>query len=151
MARHRRTGSPACLVLLDLDHFKRINDQHGHAAGDNVLRARAVLLRSALRDVDTVARWGGEEFLILMPDTPLREGLQACERLRRAIEAQEVPVAGQNLQGTASFGLTLIEARDALPSAVSRADAALYRSKQGGRNRVSADGDGAPDLPPGPA
>jgi len=136
-ARKRRNRSSACLVILDMDHFKRINDGYGHAAGDLVLMQTSRILRQALRDVDTVARWGGEEFVLLMPDTPPGPALLVTERIREALASSTVVYEGSEIRCTASFGLTELQDADTINQAVSRADQALYQSKQQGRNRVT--------------
>lgn len=126
---------PASLsvALLDVDHFKPVNDQYGHAVGDRVLQQLAQLLSSQLRGRDLAARIGGEEFALLMPDTSHAEASVAMDRLRRAIEIypwQPVPI-------TVSIGLTSFRAGDTQDSLMARADAALYSAKHQGRNRVA--------------
>lgn len=135
MQRSERSAQPFCVAVLDLDHFKRVNDLHGHRAGDAVLQAFARLAQRELRQVDRMARWGGEEFLVLMPCVDVDEGLAAIERLRLAAE-----VDGLHPQGlcriTVSAGLTSWQSGDGIGSVFERADQALYRAKQQGRNRV---------------
>jgi diguanylate cyclase (GGDEF)-like protein len=139
LSRYRALAAPpeASLIYLDLDHFKRLNDSLGHAAGDAALRHVAGLLQAAVRDSDLPARIGGEEFAVWMPHTPIGQGLEVAERIRRAIEATTwrwngtpYPLAGSC--GVAGFPESVGDF-DNLRSA---ADAALYRAKQGGRNRV---------------
>ena len=138
LRRARRSQAPTSLIIFDLDHFKQINDQHGHLCGDAVLAAVGAKMRGALRSSDVKCRYGGEEFLVLLPDTPLAGAKHVAESLRREI-ADNMPVGwkGGSLQVTASFGVTA-----ALPSEVDlhafigRADAALYRAKEQGRNCV---------------
>ncbi|WP_158568070.1 MULTISPECIES: ligand-binding sensor domain-containing diguanylate cyclase [unclassified Duganella] len=135
---------PFLVVLLDLDHFKRINDTYGHLAGDRVLREVVARLGSAVRSSDLVGRYGGEEFLLLLPELDRARGVAQVERLRRAIEAAPVPIDdGQTIDVTASFGVA--EFDPARPSVslelIGRADAALYRAKAQGRNRVLFDAD----------
>ena len=137
MARLRRSGGEACLLLTDLDHFKAINDSLGHGVGDRVLVAFSRILKSGVRDVDTLARWGGEEFLLLMPDTPLDVALLVAERLRTSIHAARLDEELGDSPVTASFGLTQVQPTDSLSQAVARADQAMYRSKSSGRNRIS--------------
>lgn len=123
-------------VLADIDHFKQINDQHGHAAGDAVLVHVSEVLRQAVREQDAVARWGGEEFLILMPGADLATARTVAERLRREVAAIAVPADGQTLHVSMTLGVSRLHADDTLDDAVHRADQALYRGKVGGRNRV---------------
>jgi len=141
----RRSKLPLVCLLLDVDHFKRINDSHGHPAGDAVLRYVARLIRAQLRGSDVVARYGGEEFILLLPATPLPPALEIAERIRRVIAAQSMPVpVAEPLRITVSIGASLLPAAgegDAAVSAaalVQRADQALYAAKQGGRNKVLA-------------
>jgi diguanylate cyclase (GGDEF)-like protein len=123
----------ASLVLFDIDHFKRINDRHGHPAGDAVLIEVGRRCSTQLRADDIFARWGGEEFLVVLPGIALAEGAARAERLRAAIGAEPIGAAGWV---TASFGVTAIRVGDTLAEVVQRADEALYRAKANGRNRV---------------
>lgn len=149
IAAQRRHHEAATLILLDLDHFKAINDHHGHQVGDAVLRLTAKTLKSLLREADLLARWGGEEFLILMPRTGVEEGAKAAERLRMALEnacilpspsidpcADPTEHLPPDLRFSASFGVAEMHAGLTLDTALSRADQALYAAKAGGRNRV---------------
>lgn len=139
VARARRYALPLSLMMVDVDHFKRVNDTHGHQAGDEVLRSLGVLLQGRTRETDIVARYGGEEVAVLLPNTAVENARLLAERLRAAIEQNSVTSpAGRPLQCTASFGLTgyTTEGFDA-PEMVRRADAALYRAKNDGRNRVA--------------
>ncbi|MBH1988013.1 MAG: GGDEF domain-containing protein [Burkholderiales bacterium] len=137
-----RGGRPLAILLGDIDHFKRINDAHGHAAGDTVLRAVARVLRDGVREVDHVARWGGEEFLVLLPATDVQEAMRVADRLRGAVEA--LPELGElrEFAGLAGLGLTLtlgvasLRPGETVEQALVRADRALYDGKQAGRNRV---------------
>ena len=139
-ARFIRTGETATLALCDLDHFKEINDLHGHAAGDKVLSVAAGRLAENVRAYDQVFRYGGEEFLILLPDTEPATALAVLERLRKRLAAMPVPIGnGASVMVTASFGLARIGPDEPVEAAVERADAALYRAKKAGRNRVEAD------------
>lgn len=138
LARIQRFERPAALLMLDLDYFKRINDTHGHAAGDAVLVAFADTVRSALRKVDYLGRMGGEEFAVLLPGSNLADAGQLAERLRSHTQARTVSVGGQDIEVTVSIGVALMRAEDGSPDAVmARADAALYRAKASGRNRVA--------------
>ncbi|WP_252270940.1 GGDEF domain-containing protein [Pseudomonas subflava] len=125
------------LALIDLDHFKRINDMHGHAAGDRVLQTFAAVARACLRDGDVLARYGGEEFVLLLPNTDADQFTSCCERLREAFASAE-PVGMQVSNLSLSAGMTLLSEGDDLDEALQRADQALYRAKRGGRNRCDA-------------
>ncbi|MDP1733593.1 MAG: diguanylate cyclase [Sulfuritalea sp.] len=139
--RQARLGLPLTLVMVDIDHFKRVNDTWGHIVGDVCLKAVAKVLAGNLRTIDLVARFGGEEFLILLSDANLKEGTLVAEKLRRALEGTviETGLAAQPaLRITASFGLTtLLPSEDlSLEAVIERADGAVYAAKHGGRNRV---------------
>lgn len=140
VTRTRRYGRPFCLVLIDIDFFKNVNDTHGHDAGDEAIRYLADTLQAATRGIDTAARVGGEEFAVILPETDYAHGLEAAERLRTAISEMQIPVVGSI---TASFGLAEfpLSARDGR-DLYAVADAALYAAKRGGRNRIS----GAPEI-----
>ncbi|AKS43184.1 diguanylate cyclase [Wenzhouxiangella marina] len=137
--RRQRMDSPLSLAILDVDHFKAINDRAGHLVGDEVLRQLARLLEGAVRETDLLARIGGEEFAVLMPDSGLAPARSICERLRSAVERAEFAVAAGSGIGTvtvsiglAEWGAGMNEASDLLRAA----DAELYRAKREGRNRV---------------
>jgi two-component system cell cycle response regulator len=135
IAGARRHGRELCAVLADIDRFKAVNDLHGHAAGDAVLRAVALRLAGGLRDEDTAARWGGEEFLLLLPDAA--EAGMVAERLRAAVAADPVRIDDTlSIPVTASFGWAAWTASESPETLVARADAALYAAKNGGRDRV---------------
>jgi diguanylate cyclase (GGDEF)-like protein len=141
----QRYGRPAALVMIDLDHFKRLNDTFGHSFGDRVLRALAGVLRQTARETDIAFRYGGEEFAVLLTETSLEQGLRAAERIRAAIAAIDLDCDGAGVQVTASLGIaatTQWPDTDALtpPQLVSAADGALYQAKHGGRNQVAAAG-----------
>lgn len=125
------------LALIDLDHFKRVNDCHGHATGDLVLRDFARVARLCLRDGDILARYGGEEFVVLLPNTEARQFHACCERLRQAF-ADSGSSGLPREQLSLSVGMTLLRDGDALDAALQRADQALYRAKRNGRNRCEA-------------
>lgn len=134
-----RVGHQSGLALIDLDHFKRINDRHGHATGDRVLQTFASVARSCLREGDILARYGGEEFVLLLPSTDADQFSACCERLREAFaNAQPLDVQLQAGQLSLSVGLTLLNAGDDLDESLQRADEALYRAKNSGRNRCEA-------------
>ncbi|MEH3146551.1 MAG: diguanylate cyclase [Methylobacterium frigidaeris] len=131
--RARRQGGPLALILGDIDHFKSINDQHGHKVGDGVLIALAAALRAGARGGDILGRWGGEEFMVVCPETDLATASALAEDLRRRIEATALPAVGAR---TCSFGVAVLAPGESTDSLVTRADAALYRCKRLGRNRV---------------
>ena len=138
MQRWARFPRPLSLVMIDADHFKRINDQYGHAAGDAVLRHLAAGMTATFRAMDVLARFGGEEFVVLMPHTDVASAIQHAERLRSAIEALRIPLDdGGELRITASFGVAACRPDDdSLDAAIAGADECLYRAKRQGRNRV---------------
>lgn len=136
LARGAAAGVEAAVVLVDLDHFKRVNDQHGHLAGDVVLHATAQALRDGLRPDSLLARFGGEEFVMLLPEVDAAAAGVAAERLRGAIEELAVPVAGALVRVTASFGVAAARPGDDLNDVLARADRAVYDAKRGGRNQV---------------
>ncbi len=125
-----------CLVMLDIDHFKRVNDLYGHQAGDVVLHELAQRIRQALRLYDSVGRYGGEEFLFLRPHTKLTDALNVAERIRQIIQGQPFQINGIELPVTASLGLACAEKGLSLNQTIDQADRALYQAKQNGRNRV---------------
>ncbi len=132
-ARALRTGWPLSLVLFDVDHFKRVNDTHGHLAGDAVLREVSRYMTAFLRRGDTAVRWGGEEFLIILADVPLQGARAFAERVRKAIEQLKV---GDIDRITISAGVTELDSGEEPEAALSRADTNLYEAKATGRNRV---------------
>lgn len=135
--RHRHR---LAVVLMDIDCFKRINDAYGHTYGDEVLVATADVLTATVREQDVIARWGGEEFILLLPETDVHEAAALAERLRLAIAAIRLDHAGEPVQVTASFGVAEREAHHhSLDALISSADKCLYQSKAMGRNRVSYD------------
>jgi diguanylate cyclase (GGDEF)-like protein len=140
LARAARSGQTLCLALLDLDNFKAYNDQHGHPAGDRLLKAAAAAWQAKLRKSDLLARYGGEEFAVLLPDCGLDNAMEIAERLRTA-----------QPEGTCSIGLADWDGREDATELVARADRALYAAKAGGRNRCRADraaaADSAASLP----
>lgn len=131
-----RLRKPIALVMLDLDHFKRLNDNFGHACGDEALRLFARTAGAALRDHDLIGRLGGEEFALALPGTTLDGAIQAAERLRLAVAAAPLPCCPGEYRVTVSIGLVLIGPNEALTAALARADHALYAAKSGGRNRI---------------
>jgi len=128
-----RYGRPLSLIILDLDGFKAVNDTHGHAVGDRVLKALARCLEEHLRQSDRAVRLGGEEFAVLLPETGLPQALRLAERLRQAVAALKVPPVERL---SASFGVAQASPTDSPFSLLKRADEALYRAKRAGKNRV---------------
>ena len=138
LARARRTGDPLTVALIDLDHFKAYNDTQGHVAGDVLLRDLVTAIRAELRTGDVIARWGGEEFTLLLPGCDLQQGQTIASRLLCVVPS------GQ----TASIGLTQARAQDTPGDLIERADRALYAAKDGGRNQVRAFQTRPPPTPP---
>ncbi len=140
IARVQRTGSPPSILMCDIDHFKAVNDSHGHQIGDALLCAITNTCRTHLRTVDLLARWGGEEFAILLPDTDLAAGRLVAERLRTAVAALSIPAATGDARATISVGCAAWSPDDNFDAAMHCADLALYQAKAQGRNRVVAYG-----------
>lgn len=138
LERARRYERPLAMAMFDVDYFKQINDRHGHAAGDEVLRAVTRACLAQVRQHDIVGRLGGEEFAVLMPDTPLADAMALAGRLRADVEALEVPVPGGTARVTASFGVSALEPGDTLDALLARADRGMYDAKHGGRNRIGS-------------
>ncbi len=138
LARHARYGTETALVIIDLDHFKRVNDTYGHDVGDHVLVELTVRLAGEMREPDFLARWGGEEFVALLPDTDPSEASRVAERLRRCIQVEPFPEVGVI---TISLGLTNFRSGDTPNRLLQRVDAALYEAKRAGRNRVVVHGE----------
>ena len=136
-AQAQRSNQPTALVIADIDHFKRINDQLGHDAGDQVLVHIGLLLSRPCRTQDIVARWGGEEFLILLPATNGEAALALAERIRQTVAAQPLVYAHASITPALSLGVAELEPGETLDSAIARADHALNHSKEEGRNRVT--------------
>ncbi len=133
IARVRRYEHPLSLLILDIDHFKRVNDTHGHEAGDEVLVVLAGLIRAGIRATDSLARWGGEEFVVLSPEVTVDEAMGLAERLRGAAGEYEYSFAGRV---TVSLGVAQHRAGETPDELFARADEALYAAKEGGRDRV---------------
>ena len=134
-------GHPLAVLVLDIDHFKSINDAHGHDAGDEVLREFALRVRKSIRGIDLACRYGGEEFVVFMPETDLAAATAVAERLRRRIASEPFPIRerAQGINVTISIGIAALGADDDAASVIKRADQALYRAKHNGRNRVVPD------------
>ncbi len=138
-ARFDRTNRPVSLLLIDLDYFKLINDKHGHAGGDEALRVLSTHLRSASRfGTDDVARWGGEEFAILLSDTGRTSAIRVAERLRRQIETLKIAFKDSPIKLEASVGVVVCRKRETLEEAMHRADLCLREAKAKGRNQIAA-------------
>jgi len=146
-SQSRRHGQPLACMFLDIDRFKRINDSHGHQVGDRVLKAVAAVIKAQLRTSDTLSRYGGEEFVALLPQTATGHAREIAERIRKAVEALQVKLAtGERVPVTISIGLSMCPAdacgdqEQAAAVMVNAADQALYAAKHGGRNRVVSSG-----------
>jgi diguanylate cyclase (GGDEF)-like protein/PAS domain S-box-containing protein len=137
-SRAERHGQALSLMLFDLDHFKRVNDEHGHQAGDDVLCRVAERARKSLRNEDMPARWGGEEFVVLLPMTALPQAMLVANRLRAAIAATPLPTCGGPLPVTCSCGVAQRRPAEPIAELMARADAALYQAKDSGRNACVA-------------
>ncbi|MDX6398911.1 MAG: hypothetical protein QOJ43_2319, partial [Gaiellaceae bacterium] len=137
VAQALRSDSPLSAIVIDLDHFKALNDRHGHQAGDEVLETFGATLRRGVRASDFAGRWGGEEFVVLLPDTDLEGALQAAETMRANFDGMTIPAVSAHI--TASLGVATLpdHAADG-PSLIRAADRALYLAKTTGRNRVVA-------------
>lgn len=131
-----RNKQPMSLIMCDLDYFKKINDEYGHDSGDAALVSFANTLKKTLREQDTIARIGGEEFIILLPNTSIELVMQICERIRENTEALEIKVAANTIKLTASFGICQIDTGLSIESNIRLADQTLYQAKSNGRNRV---------------
>jgi diguanylate cyclase (GGDEF)-like protein len=136
LARAQRGRQPLAAFMIDIDHFKRINDQCGHAGGDEVLRVIGARFADSLRGADLVGRLGGEEFAVLLPDTELETAILVAERLRKAVAGKAIPFPGGVCPTSVSVGVSMAAAGDDLDRLLSRADKALYAAKDGGRNQV---------------
>ncbi|HUP47948.1 MAG TPA: diguanylate cyclase [Thermoanaerobaculia bacterium] len=151
--RSLRHGAPLSLMMLDIDHFKRVNDTWGHTVGDRVLQSVGRLLRDTCRVYDVPSRYGGEEFCILLPDTRIENTTQVANRIRQRLEVLEMDVPGASVAVTASIGVATLDAGDDSvltgSALVDRADRALYSAKERGRNRVEL-WDGSAQQPGGP-
>lgn len=133
----RQFGRTFGVLMLDIDHFKHVNDAHGHDAGDAILTMVAGTLAKSLRENDLVGRWGGEEFLLLLSDLSIEKLHEVAERCRVLVERSEEAHTGSRISVTISIGATLLRKEDSSDSAIRRADQSMYRSKSNGRNRVT--------------
>jgi diguanylate cyclase (GGDEF)-like protein len=137
IARAAKTGQPLCVIMADLDHFKTVNDTHGHLTGDKVLKEVAARIKAALREFDVVGRYGGEEFVLLLENTTNHTALQIAERVRTRIGSEPIHISGKRLDLTISQGLAERQDGDDCQSLLARADKAMYKAKQDGRDRVA--------------
>ena len=138
LSRAYRSGNPVCIIMGDIDHFKRINDAHGHLAGDEVLCEVARRMQRSLRRYDTIGRFGGEEFLLVLPECSLEEGVKLAERVCDLVRSEPLKAKNEPLQVSISLGVTVANrlAPEDLEALLGAADAALYRAKEAGRDRV---------------
>lgn len=136
IARALRRKTEFCLLLIDVDHFKNVNDSHGHHVGDEALKHLAVLLQSSIRETDFVARWGGEEFVVGMTDASMEHATTLAERIRLGVEKNPSRLETLVIPMTVSIGVGVLQEGDTLESLFQRADRNLYAAKDGGRNRV---------------
>jgi diguanylate cyclase (GGDEF)-like protein len=136
--RAQRSGKPYVLVILDIDHFKQVNDTWGHEVGDRVLVEIGCTMQAALRQYDLCGRWGGEEFLLLLPETAMADADQVIDRVRQDIRSLAVRVGTEALSVTASFGVAEYRLGESYSQTLSRADAALLEAKRSGRDKCVA-------------
>jgi len=133
--RAKRYARPLCVVMVDIDRFKVINDEHGHEVGDNVLMEVVRVMEAEIREHDLCGRWGGEEFLLMMPETTRDQAVRVMERLRQAVANLRVRINDNALSVTVSLGMAELRADENYSSAINRADVALLRAKRNGRDR----------------
>ncbi|HKK00844.1 MAG TPA: diguanylate cyclase, partial [Desulfuromonadales bacterium] len=134
-SRCHRNGKVFSLIMADFDYFKRINDKYGHAAGDNFLVAVAQTFQANLRKEDCCARWGGEEFLILLPETEPENAVKTAEKLRKIIAGYALELQGNAIGATLSFGISTYRENEDIDACIAKADEALYQAKNRGRNQ----------------
>jgi two-component system cell cycle response regulator len=139
-----RNKTPLCICMADLDHFKKINDNYGHQVGDDVLCDVAGRMQGAVRNFDTVGRYGGEEFLIIMDNADLDTAMEIAERVRRRVGSSPIKTRSVETPVTVSLGIARLQPEDDIDSLIKRADQALYQAKREGRNRVVYQENGAP-------
>jgi diguanylate cyclase (GGDEF)-like protein len=137
IARTARSGSPCSVALIDLDHFKRVNDTYGHPTGDEVLRTFAITMFANIRSVDRFGRYGGEEFLLVLPDMPEDGAARAMDRLRAIVAELDWSAFSPGMKVTLSAGVATLKVDETTDSFLARADSALYAAKAQGRNRIS--------------
>ena len=132
----QRYPRPVSLISIDIDHFKQVNDNYGHQAGDLVLQGVTTLIKQHIRDSDTLCRWGGEEFVLLLDHCPIEDAMLRAERIRDALQTHSIAFGKTSLKVTLSMGVTDYRQGEALEMFMARADAALYEAKEQGRDRV---------------
>ncbi len=137
----QRYSRPTALAIIDIDHFKNVNDTYGHRTGDGVLRILCVIMKKEIRGIDILARYGGEEFALILPHTSYGKALEVAERIRRKVEESRFTYKGKPFSVTISVGVGTLKADDTLETYVERVDQALYRAKDRGRNRVVGEED----------
>lgn len=136
MMGYQRYGRPTALAIIDIDHFKMVNDTYGHRTGDGVLRVLSEVMKKEIREIDVLARYGGEEFALILPHTPYKQALDVAERIRQKVESSRFTYKGKPFSVTISIGVGTLKEDDSLDDYIERVDKALYRAKDGGRNRV---------------
>jgi len=141
MAGFQRYGRPTALAIIDIDHFKKVNDSYGHRTGDGVLRILSDVMKKEIREIDVLARYGGEEFALILPHTPYQSAFDVADRIRRKVEASRFTYKGKPFLVTISIGVGTLKVDDTLESYVERVDQALYRAKDRGRNQVVGEDD----------
>lgn len=134
--RYRRNKTPFCIMVADIDYFKEINDRFGHDCGDEVLQTISNLINAEIRNIDTLSRWGGEEFLILLPETQLYSARSVAERIRQSILKNIFSYENATFHLTMTFGLATYENDQTIKETIKKADNALYQGKLAGRNRI---------------
>jgi diguanylate cyclase (GGDEF)-like protein len=134
--RSLRYGHPLTAIMIDIDHFKQVNDTCGHIDGDQVLRSLAMCLQQNTRQVDILCRYGGEEFILLLAETGIDQALQTAERIRQQIETMPIIIGGTEIRITASLGLAEMRYAENLEQLLRHADQAMYAAKRAGRNRI---------------
>lgn len=137
LAEQERYGWPFGVLFIDIDHFKAVNDRHGHDVGDAVLKMTAMTLSNSLRSFDTICRWGGEEFVAIIINIDSDSLQKVCEKLRAMVEQSSISRDKQTIKATVSIGATIAQESDSVDSLMQRADGLMYRSKEKGRNRVN--------------
>ena len=138
MTRSKRYNRPCSLIMCDIDYFKKINDKYGHDGGDQCLISLSQLLHQQLRTQDAISRWGGEEFLIMLPETNQRQALAVADKLRQSVAQTPFHYRNQRIALAITAGVAEFDTRSGLESSIERADRALYQGKQDGRNRCIA-------------